>query len=77
MVIYIFFNLNFPVSREDSLRHFLCVRSTLLSKQFYNHPESFQITAFCYGWACEYTAPHTFLHLRLGFAFFSETTGVG
>lgn len=65
-----FLNLNFPLSREDSLRHFLWVCSTLLSEQFYNHPQSFQVTAFCYGWACEYTTPHTFLHLLLGFAFF-------
>ena len=37
-----FFKFKFYFSREDSLRHFLCVSSTLLSEQFYNRPQTFQ-----------------------------------
>lgn len=66
-----FFNFKFYFSREDSLRHFLCVSSTLLREQFYNRPQTFQNNSLLL-WVALWA--YSSSHLRIFSSWFGETT---
>lgn len=72
---FFFLNFKFYFSREDSLRHFLCVNSTLLREQFYNRPQTFQNNSLLLWvalWA--HSSPHLCI-FSPWFCISPETTG--
>lgn len=68
-MFFFLFNLNFTSTRKDSLRHFLCVSSTLFREQFYNRLQTFQNNSLLLWIGLRVHSSPRILHFHPGLSF--------